>query len=192
MALMNKRILELLFIGFVISLLAQYWGKEEAGSGQTAPPRVQPSQTQSQARPGTLPIGVNDVVPEFQMSNAQGEIVAHKPGTGPLFISLTATGCGECIQRIDKQDATAYEMARKSNVPVWNMLVYHPQNRAASFVEARNPVADQVLADPTALISVRTLGGSDSTCWMLIDKEGKLAYRGPVDLKKLEQALGRI
>ena len=69
------------------------------------------------------------------------------------------------------------------------MLVYHSQSRAAEFVERNQPTADAVLVDPQSNISVKTLGGSDSTCWLIIDAEGRLGYRGPAELDKLETAL---
>lgn len=187
----NKRILEILFICFVVSLLAQWM--QDKPPAQEEPEQRKPevvTRGEQPAQPSAkLPIAMGDVVPDFQLNNAQGEAVVHKAGTGPLLVTLTATGCGDCIQRIDKEDATAYEMAAKSGVPVWNMLVYHPDNQAASFVQSHNPVADEVVADPTSQTSVRMLGGSDATCWLLLDKEGRLAYRGPVSLDNLEREL---
>ena len=187
----NKRILEILFICFVVSLIAQWM--QDKPPVQKEPEQGKPevaTRGEKPAQPSTkLPIDVGDVVPDFQLNNARGETVVHKAGTGPLLITLTATGCADCIQRIGKEDATAYEMAAKSGVPVWNMLVYHPDNQAASFVERHNPVADEVVADPTSQTSVRMLGGSDATCWLLLDKEGRLAYRGPVSLDNLEREL---
>ena len=190
----NKRILEILFICFVVSLLAQWMQdkppvQEEVESRK---PEVVNRKSPPRQASDKLPIAMGDVVPEFQLNNSQGEAVVHKAGDGPLFITLTATGCGECIQRIDKEDATAFEMAAKSGVPVWNMLVYHPDNQAASFVTGYKPVADQVLADPSSQISVRMLGGSDATCWLLLDKEGRLAYRGPVNLDNLQGELSKL
>ena len=97
----NKRILEILFICFVVSLIAQWM--QDKPPVQKEPEQGKPevaTRGEKPAQPSTkLPIDVGDVVPDFQLNNARGETVVHKAGTGPLLITLTATGCADCVQR---------------------------------------------------------------------------------------------
>ena len=178
---MKKRLTEFLFVLAVAALVIQFTSKEE-------PEVKEPARTQT-VQPAGRTLSIGESVPDFELTDATGKVVAYKKGDGPLFITLTATGCADCLRRIDAEDVTAYEMAKKSEFDVWNVLVYHPAAGAADFVKKRQPTADAVLADPQAVISVKTLGGSDSTCWLLIDEKGRLVYRGPADLPKLETAL---
>lgn len=186
---MNKRIIEILFVLTLVSFTVQYFHQKKEHKTVVESPPTQ--QVQSAPRPPKV-ISIGDSVPNFMLTNSHGELVQYNQGDGSLFISLTATGCGDCLRRIEAEDVTAFEMAKKSQLQVWNMLVYHPNSAAADFVNRHHPSADQVLADPQSEISVKTLGGSDSTCWLLIDGKGRLAYRGPADPAKLEIALQKL
>lgn len=186
-----KRLTELLFVMSVIAVVVHFQLKKESDSSPPpAPAATTAAAAPASAANGTVSIGQQ--VPEFTLADADGGQTTHKAGEGPLLIVLTATGCGECLQRIQGADLKAYEMAQQANVPVWNLLVFHPNDRAAEFKEQHEPHAERVLADPTSDISVRMLGGSDATCWILLDREGKLAYRASTDPSALEKALQNL
>lgn len=183
---MKAQFKDLFFVVALISIIILFQQDEEkpAEPITTATPTVVSSPVRT--------LSVGEVVPSFSLLDSEGEIVLHEQGQGPLFITLTARGCKGCMERVDSADVAAYEMAKKSEVTVWNMLVYHPDAGTAEFVRQFQPSADSIMADPKSDISVKMLGGSDSTCWLLLDDEGKLAYRGPVDLERLQDALGRL
>lgn len=190
-----KRLTELMFVLSVIAVVVHFQLKKERA---TAPPsQPTPALAVATPAPDSPPpayqtVSMGQLVPDFTLTNADGGQTTHRAGEGPLLIVLTATGCGECLQRIDAADQEGYEMAQQANVPVWNLLVFHPNDRAAEFKDQHKPHADQVLADPTSDISVRMLGGSDATCWIMLDKEGKLAYRAGAQPAALEQALQKL
>jgi hypothetical protein len=184
---MKKSVLEFFFVLGVVAILVSY------RTSQTSNPeaRIEPSPRTTPAFAGT-PLRVGDAVPHFSLQNHLGEVMEYQAGDGPLFITLTATGCGQCLARIEKEDMSAFEMASKAGVDVWNMLVFHPHERAGSFVTQYSPSANQVMADPDSGVSVKMLGGSDSTCWLLIDGEGRLVYRAGVNLEALDSALAKL
>ena len=187
----------LVFLGvaFVVSLLADKQGEENPGTPAKTPIAVSataPAAVTTAAPVANRPLNIGDTVPEFSLSTKGFEQVVHREGDGPLLIVLTATGCRECLERISQQDVEAYKLASKRGVRVWNLLVFHGPGGVTHFMEQYQPAADQVLADASSEVSVRMLGGSDQTCWLLIDSEGRLAYRGPVDLDALEKALSEL
>ena len=85
-----------------------------------------------------------------------------------------------------------YDAARKAGVPTTNMLVYTGESAGQSFLKNHAPAADLILCDPSADISVRMLGGSDATCWLVIDGQGKLAWRGSADPARISELLGAL
>ena len=179
----------LVFLGvaFVVSLLADKQGEETPETLAETPvavPATPPA--------GNRPLNLGDAVPTFSLLDKDQRQVTFTQGQGPILIVLTATGCRECLERISSEDVEARSIAAGRDVEVWNLLVFQRPEGVSSFVEQRNPPADKVLADPGSEVSVRMLGGSDQTCWLLIDSEGKLAYRGPVDLDALEKALSEL
>lgn len=171
----------LVFLGvaFVVSLLADKQGEKVPET---------PANTPATNRP----LDIGDAVPTFSLQDKDRQQVTYTQGQGPILVVLTATGCRECLERISSEDVEARLLANSQKVEVWNLLVFQRPEGVAGFVEQRNPSADKVLADPSSEISVRMLGGSDQTCWLLIDGEGKLAYRGPVDLDALETAMSKL
>lgn len=112
--------------------------------------------------------------------------------TGPYLFVLTATGCGGCLERIGGTDREAHRLATRKGLKVLNLLVYQGLEGSSDFVKQHRPSADRVLCDPSADFSVRTLGGSDATCWILVDSKGRLAWRGPADPAALEVALANL
>lgn len=179
-------LLVFLAVAFVVSLMAE---KQEPPEGATEPPKTV---ADSDRPPGNRPLNIGDKVPNFSLTDQDQKTVTYNEGQGPLLIVLTATGCGECLERISKEDVEAYNLAQARDLQVWNLLVFQNPGGVSSFVDQKSPSADEVLADPSSEISVRTLGGSDQTCWLLIDGEGRLAYRGPVDLTALGKALDSL
>ena len=183
---MKKRLAELCLVVSAVALFIHYQASEPGLVNVTPTPAALIKKVPAQ------PVSVGDAVPSFTLTDSRGEEVLYRKGVGPVFITLTATGCGDCLHRIKKEDVTAYEMAKESGVAVWNLLVFHPTEGAAGFAEQHRPSADRVMADPSSVVSVKTLGGSDATCWLLIDAEGRLAYRGPVDTAALKSALADL
>lgn len=175
----------------MVGLVALYlnFPQEARVKAPEKPPAAMSAQVAKTAPDVSLPVGIGEVVPDFTLTDAFGDRITHRQADGPLFITLTATGCGDCLKRIAAEDSRAFELAQQAGVPVWNLLVYHPNERAPDFVSQYQPRADRVLADPTAQASVSLLGGSDSTCWLLLDKEGKLVYRAGVDPEALAKVL---
>jgi len=186
---MKKGVWELCTLLVGIAFLVSFLYQKEEGPGPASPEKPPVSQQAPPVSRQKLPISLNSVVPSFSLQDQNGNTVEHKAGTGPRLIVLTATGCKDCLTRIDKQDTTAYEMAKKSGYEVWNLLVYHPQDRTSEFLNRYTPAADVIMADPTSRVSVKMLGGSDTHCWMLIDEAGRLVYRGGTGLSALQKAL---
>jgi AhpC/TSA family protein len=186
----KNRIFEFALVMLVIAFVASWQGKE--ASEPVVEPTTAEIAVQQGGVPPDRPLRIGDPVPEFTLTNHQQEQVTYSTGQGPIFIVLTATGCGECLERIGKEDSKAYELAKSSGLEVWNLLVYQSADGATRFVETHQPSADQILADSSSNVSVKTLGGSDSTCWILIDGKGRLAYRGPVDHDALQKAMSDL
>ena len=171
----------------MVSLVADKQGEELPET-----PAKTPIAASATAPAASRPLNIGDAVPTFSLPDKDQQEVTYTQGQGPILIVLTATGCRECLERISSEDVEAHSLAAGRNVEVWNLLVFQRPEGVSSFVQQRNPKADKVLADPGSEVSVRMLGGSDQTCWLLIDGEGKLAYRGPVDLDALEKALSEL
>lgn len=188
---MKQRFFELVLLIVVIGLVVGYQRSPEEPRQATESPELLSEATPSVA-PVVSTLQIGEPVPYFRLAGPAGKRVNYEPGHGPLLVVLTATGCSECLDRIHRQDREAYELAKSSGLEVWNLLVYHPAAGATEFVKRNHPTADHVLADPGAEVSVRTLGGSDATCWILIDREGRLAYRGPSELTSLQRAVANL
>lgn len=116
----------------------------------------------------------------------EGELVFK--GKGPALITLSAIGCDGCMKRVPL-DRQAYELAHARGVPVWNILVFADAQSGQAFIDKFKPQADEFLYENPPIVSVNTYGGSDNTCWMVIDKSGSLVYKGAADLKALESKL---
>jgi hypothetical protein len=183
--------LVLLAVAFVVSLLSDQ-GADTPTTGEVVTEVAQPVSSEPEPPSPQRPLHIGEKVPGFTLTDHHQQQVIYRPGQGPMFIVLTATGCQECLDRIDKQDSAAHEIAKESGLEVWNLLVFQSAERAPGFVESYQPSADRILADPSSGVSVKLLGGSDSTCWMLIDEQGRLAYRGPVDQEALQKALSAL
>ena len=182
-------LLVLLGVAFVVSLLADKQGEEVPETPAKTPLAVSVTAPDPAAN---RPLNIGDAVPTFSLPDKDRQQVTYTQGHGPILIVLTATGCRECLERISSEDVEARSLAASLDVEVWNLLVFQRPEGVSGFVQQRNPAADRVLADPSSEVSVRMLGGSDQTCWLLIDGDGKLAYRGPVDLNALEKALSEL
>ena len=174
--------IELIFVIAIVSVVVTYFH-------QASPPTKDASPV-VQFTPRLISQG--EAVPSFVLSDPSGKDVVYQAGQGPILVVLTATGCNGCLARIDGTDREAYNKAKALDISVWNMLVYQGADGAAGFVDQHLPSADLVLCDPKAEVSVSTLGGSDATCWLLIDREGKLAWRGPAEPEALAKALENL
>lgn len=180
---MRFRSIELVFVVAIVAVVVSYF--QQPSTLKEADPAPRPDFTPAL-------VAEHEAVPSFPLTGPSGEETIFKAGQGPLLVVLTATGCGGCLERIDAADREAYTKAHDLDIPVWNLLVYQGVNGAQEFVDRHQPSADVILCDPQASVSVTTLGGSDATCWLLIDKSGKLAWRGPADPEALTRALETI
>jgi hypothetical protein len=185
---MRFRLLELIFVIAVMGVAVAYlYDRPSSPAGETGGKAMTPGAMVKSAKPQLLSIGA--AVPSFSLDDPSGQSWTYTAGQGPALIVLTATGCAGCLERIDGVDRQAYLLAQTMKVPVWNILVYSGVEGADEFVDKHKPSTDLVLCDPASDVSVRTLGGSDATCWLLIDGQGKLAWRGPAEMDGLEDAL---
>ena len=128
--------------------------------------------------------------PSFTLPRLEGEPL-HFEGAGPALITLSAVGCVGCQERVPT-DRQAYELAHKRRVPIWNVFVYAQGDGARAFKERFQPQADEYLYDTDGAVSVKTYGGSDSTCWILIDGQGNIIYRSGPNLDDLEKKLATL
>jgi hypothetical protein len=108
----------------------------------------------------------------------------HFKGDRPAFITLSAIGCGGCIQRV-QTDRNIIQYMRELGVPHYNVLVYADQRSGNEFYTRHAPSADKILIDPTADTSVRQWGGSDDNCWFVLGNNGELLYKGRNDDKAI-------
>ena len=190
---MKFRLLELMFVLAVIGVVAAYFHQKP--SAPVHAPMNEPGpisrSTTAPSPPTNAPkaLALGEAVPSFSLSDPSNQSWTYTAGQGPILLVLTATGCSGCLERIDNVDREAYQLAKSKKVPVWNMLVFQDVNGASEFVEQRKPSQDLVLCDPTSDVSVKTLGGSDDTCWLLIDRQGRLAWRGPAEMEGLRAGL---
>lgn len=111
---------------------------------------------------------------------------------GPVLITLSAVGCPDCQARVEKVDRKSYQVAQQAGVKVWNLLVYADQTQGSNWTTVYSPSADMVLVDPGGKVSVNQLGGSDATCYILLDAEHKKVWQGQADPVELEQRLAGL
>ncbi len=194
---------DLLLVLIAVAVLVKA-GYDHQGTVEEASPTPASSVVSGEPAPLNLsaqngPIRIGDRVPDFRLpASLPGESFAYEGrGEGssegsPVLIVLTATGCGECLGRVDGIDREAYALAKGVGAEVWNFLVYEAATGVPDFIVRRGPSADHVVADPESKVSVTTLGGSDTQCWLLIDRKGRLAWRGPAELEGLRTALAQI
>ena len=193
---------DLLLVTIAVAVLAKV-GYDESRPSPTSSPtpeRVAASASPSAKTPGqAVTLRIGDRVPGFRLpgsiSGQEFVYESRQPGSPeriPIFIALTATGCGDCVDRVDGLDREAYTLAKQAGAEVWNFLVYQAATGVPDFIVRHGPSADQIVADPDSKISVTTLGGSDSQCWILIDGQGLLAWRGPAKLDGFKAALAKL
>jgi hypothetical protein len=104
---------------------------------------------------------------------------------------LSAVGCKDCQARV-AVDRQAVAEAQRRHVPAWNILVYANQDVGHDFVDRFHPAADRILLDPTADVAVGQLGGSDATCWLAIDGQGRVQWQGPGTVPNIPKALDSV
>lgn len=177
----NSRLVDIVAIISICAAGILYWRSFLAETQPT------PSNSQSPISAQVSPAGLGQA-PSFELPRVEGAPLVYKAGNGPALITLSAVGCAGCRQRIPIDLQARQEVARYG-VPVWNIFVYADANSAKAFQAELNPQADEFLFDRDGSVSVRTYGGSDASCWILIDEYGKIVYRGPSEVAKLQQAL---
>ncbi len=111
---------------------------------------------------------------------------------GPVFVFLSAVGCPDCQERTRQTDRDAMALAKQRGLTTWNLLVYADQPSGANFVSQFAPSADAVLVDEGGQIGVNLLGGSDATCYILLDQDHRKVWQGPADPKALEEAVAKM
>ena len=178
---MGSRIRDLVIIFSVVALGAYLRQKPSEAPVATPTPVAAATQTSG---------GFPDKAPPFELPSNQGTTSFN--GKGPLVVVLTAVGCGDCIQRIPR-DEEIYEMARKAHVPYYNALVYVEDVAAGErFVKEHRPAADLVLYDPGGKVFVGQYLGSDNNCLMVIGRNGEFLYRGPENKEAMQKAIASL
>lgn len=176
----RSRLPELMVLVCVVAVAMAFFLKQEE----------QPPTPGANQRLTTATIALGQVVPAFTLQHPDGSSFTFE--RGPLLVVLTATPCAECLERVEQADLKLYQAASEAGLPSANLLVYAGESAGKSFLNDHAPAADLVLCDPSADISVQMLGGSDATCWLLIDRQGKLAWRGPADPNRIGELLGAL
>lgn len=139
--------------------------------------------------PATAPVaGAVD----FTLSEVSGGPKHLADVKGPVFVFLSAVGCPDCQERTKKTDRDAMFMAKQRGLATWNLLVYADQPSGANFVSQFEPSADAVLVDEGGKIGVNLLGGSDATCYILLDQDHRKVWQGPADPKALFEAISAM
>ncbi len=173
---MGNRIRDLIILIAVIAGLA-YWRQKPA---ETSPAPVPSPRS-------TFP----DTAPAFTLHSNFGPPRTFD-GKGPLVVVLTAVGCSDCIPRIPR-DREIYAMAKKANVPYYNVLVHIEDDAAgARFVKQHQPAGDDILNDPGGRVFVGQYLGSDNNCQMVIGRKGEFLYRGPENKEAMQKAISSL
>lgn len=163
---MSRRLVELVLVVLVVGGAMAWWSSSPEPPAQTVVP--------------ITPTAASSVGPGFELPTLEGGTAIHAAGEGPLLMFLTAPGCGGCRARAP-QDKEAYELAKRYGVPVWSLLVYSDEAGARRFVEETSQPAERHLLDSDARIAVATYGGSDASCWVLLNGQGEIVYQGGSD-----------
>ena len=176
---MGNRIRDLLVVITVIAGAA-YWRQMPTPAASSTPTPVASPRT-------TFP----DTAPPFELHSNLGP-PRKFDGKGPLVVVLTAVQCGDCIPRIPR-DREIYAMAKKANVPYYNVLVYIEDDAAgAKFVKDHQPSGDDILNDPGGRVFVGQYLGSDNNCQMVIGRNGEFLYRGPENKEAMQKAIASL
>lgn len=121
----------------------------------------------------------------FTLNDLEGHPVSYRADGKPLFVILTAVGCGECRARIPL-DGEAVAAAHARGLRVWNILVYSGWDAGRGFRDQFHPAEDLILCDPSGSVAVNQLGGSDASCWIMIDGQGAIRWQGPGRRENIE------
>lgn len=158
---------------------AAYWRQQPLETTPTPAPQT--------TRASTFP----DTAPPFELHSNLGPPRSFD-GKGPLVVVLTAVGCNDCIPRIPR-DREIYAMAKKANIPYYNVLVYIQDDTAgAQFVKEHHPAGDDILNDPGGQVFVNQYRGSDNNCQMVIGRKGEFLYRGPENKEAMQKAIDSL
>lgn len=138
----------------------------------------------------TASLAFPDTAPPFELHSNLGP-PRKFDGKGPLVVVLTAVQCGDCITR--PRDNEIYAMAKKANIPYYNVLVYVADDAAgAKFVKDHQPAGDDILNDPGGSVFVGQYLGSDNNCQMVIGRKGEFLYRGPENKEAMQKAIASL
>lgn len=172
---MGRRLVELVWVILVVGCAMFWW------SARRPEPLPAPAPSATEAATA-LPVGA-----AFELPALEGDRAVHAVGQGPLLMLLTSPGCAGCRDRapLDKE---VHQIAKDHGIPVWSLLVYTDEATARRFVEETSQPADRHLLDADAKVAVSTYGGSDASCWVLLNRKGEIVYRGN-DVKGLWEAL---
>lgn len=181
---MGNRIRDLVLVIAIIAGAA-YWRQKPLEPVPNNTPAVTP------APAATASLAFPTTAPPFELHSNLGP-PRKFDGKGPLVVVLTAVGCGDCITRIPR-DNEIYAMAKKANVPYYNVLVYIADDAAgAKFVQEHQPAGDDILNDPGGSVFVGQYRGSDNNCQMVIGRQGEFLYRGPENKEAMQKAIASL
>lgn len=166
---MRRGPLDLLFVVALVAVAGWLYHGSSSSSGKPAGP------------------GLN-----FTLQEVSGASRSLSEVSGPVFIYLTATGCADCLARVHRVDRESVDLAKKNGLTVWNLLVYADNTAGAAFVADYAPSADAIFSDPGGSIGVNLLGGSDATCYLLLDENHNKVWQGGASPQELAQAIARM
>lgn len=130
---------------------------------------------------------------DFTLNEVSGGPLRLADVEGPVLITLTSLGCEPCRGRVNGVDREAATLASHRGVKVWNIIVYADKTSAANWVAEYAPSSHAVLLDdPGARVGVQMLGGNDSACYILLDKDHRKVWQGPADSRQLTAALDAL
>lgn len=188
----NNRLADFLVLAAVVAGAAYF---TTLNKGPSATPSATPSavtSSGSQQRASQFPDrAVPFTLPRVGGDREGGSELVYD-GKSAAVITLTAVGCGGCIERIPR-DKELNALAHQAGLPIYNVLVYCgdvPSGKA--FIEANHPQADAIVIDPGGQVFVNQYLGSDNNCWMVIGSQGEFLYRGPENLAAMKAALAQL
>lgn len=170
----SNRILELLFVFALIAV-----GYKAMTVKETSAVKSPAATVQQDSIPNSQPV-------EFTLPRVGGEDYEFKAdGRNWTLITLTAIGCGGCIER-QPTDAKAYGYMKDRGGRTVSLYLYGSPAQFESVLKENPTQADAVLADYQGKIGVSQLRGSDSRCWILLRPDGVVAWQGGAQIEALK------
>ncbi len=175
-----SRTLDLVVVLIAIAIIFHFYRPRDKEQPPHPPPPASPQRAQDPWQ-----------APAFTLQDVDGHPFTYDGRSGPALIHLSAVGCGDCRARVP-MDRANVEKAHQHGMAVWNILVFASRDSGRQFMRDTGPVADRFLVDPDGAVSVQKYRGSDASCWIVIDRRGRVAWQGGNDPVGLDKALTHL